>query len=473
VIIGTVVTNSHIARAKVLAQSIKMHHPDFKIVVSLVERSLNPEFAEFPYFDEVVLCKDTWQGNFDQLIFKYEAWEACCFAKAPLLNYIFNKYKEENHVLFLDSDMQVLAPLDDLAERFKRSSILLTPQHIYKGNEYDNFKYGVYNAGLIGVSRSIDGLNFVNWWSKRLERHAYFAEYDTLFAEQKWLNLVPAFFKDVEVIKHPGYNIAGWNFNERHISRRENGQVVVNDEPLYVIHHHGINDLENNVKSEDFVNNHKVLSELIIEYAKQLDQMGRHRFSSVPWGYQFFTNGTSILRASRLIYRNNLNLEKEHPNPFHLNNEFFGQYQEKPVKIEQPREQKIEKPRERKVVKRRRIRWSKRGRIRWGKRGRIRLSKRGRIRLSKRRIIKWSKRRRKTFMKKKLIRLIKMRRRAAMRKRQVAIVLKGRSNFTSKQIKIAHRKRRRIRIVIFVKVIVKIGNKTRLRHFHLKGSRMI
>ncbi|TCZ80809.1 hypothetical protein E0485_00500 [Paenibacillus albiflavus] len=440
-IIGTVVTNSHIARAKVLAQSIKMHHPEFKVVVSLVERSLNPEFAEFPFFDEVILCKDTWKGNFDQMIFKYEAWEACCFAKAPLLNYIFNKYKEENHVLFLDSDMQVLAPLDDLSGRFNRSSILLTPQHIYKGNEYDNFKYGVYNAGLIGVSRSSEGQNFINWWSKRLERHAYFAEYDTLFAEQKWLNLVSAFFNDVEVIKHPGYNIAGWNFNERQISRRENGQIVVNGEPLYILHHHGINEMENNVKSEDFVKDHQVLSELTTEYVKQLNDMGRHRFSSIPWGYQFFTNGTSILRASRLIYRNNLKLEKEHPNPFHLNNEFFGQYQEKPENIEQPRK--------RRITKRRRIRWSKR--------------------------------RRKVLMKKKFKRLFRMRRKIAIRKRQLALVLKGRSKVTSRQFKVALNKRRRLRrhlrrrlrIVILVKVIIKLGKKTRTRHFHLKRSRTI
>ncbi|WP_309271534.1 hypothetical protein [Paenibacillus sp.] len=328
-IIGTVLTNSHLARAKVLAESIKKYNPDVKVIVSLVERHLNPEYSEFKHFDEVVLAKDTWQGNmdFDQILFKYDAWEACCFAKAALFDYIFTKYTQEDHVLFLDSDTEVFSPLDDLSKRFKRSSVLLTPQNIYKGNEYDNFKYGVYNAGMIGATRTPDGLGFVKWWKKRLERHSYFAEYDTLFAEQKWLNLVPTLFDSVEVVKHPGYNIASWNFKERKVTRSDSGKYSVNGEPLYVFHFHAIKNLE---KENDWSKEFPQIKSLARKYAEKLDSMGRHSLEHIPWSYNFFTNGTPIDRDSRLVYRNNLLLEKKHPYPFFMKNEDFAWYKENP-----------------------------------------------------------------------------------------------------------------------------------------------
>ncbi|QAY66846.1 hypothetical protein [Paenibacillus protaetiae] len=325
-LIGTAVTNSHLARAKVLAQSVKLHHPEAKFVVSLVERALDPDIPEFPCFDEVVLAKDTWSGNFDQLIFKYDTWEACCFAKAPLLDYVMNKYKDEDQVLFLDSDMEVLAPLYDLDHRFKQSSVILTPQHIYRGSEYDDFKYGVFNAGFVGVSRNEEGLSFIKWWLKRLERHAYFGDNDTLFAEQKWLNLVPSFFDHTEIIRHPGYNVAGWNFGERKITRSDSGQYLSNGEPLYILHHHSISELEKQIEDESFRGEHPVLSELIQSYAAKLDRVGRRNTGLIPWSYRFFTSGEMILRESRLVYRNNLYLEQKYPNPFLLSNAFFANY---------------------------------------------------------------------------------------------------------------------------------------------------
>jgi hypothetical protein len=319
----------------VLAESIKKFNPEVKVIVSLVERHLNPEYSEFQHFDEVVLAKDTWQGqmDFDQILFKYDAWEACCFAKVALFDYIFNKYTREDHVLFLDSDMEVFSSLDDLPQRFKRSSILLTPQHIYKGEEYDDFKYGVYNAGMIGVTRTHDGLGFVKWWKKRLERHSYFAEYDTLFAEQKWLNLVPTFFNNVEVVKHPGYNIASWNFKERKLTRSNSGKYTVNGEPLYVFHFHGIKNLE---KDDDWVNEFPQIKSLARKYADKLDSMGRNSLEHIPWSYNFFTNGTPINRDSRLVYRNNLLLEKKHPYPFFMKNDDFAWYKENPGAESEP-----------------------------------------------------------------------------------------------------------------------------------------
>lgn len=325
-IITTVVTSNHLPRARVLFNSVKKHYPHAKFIVCLVERNLDASNDLYIGFDDVVLVKDLHKGNFAQLIFKYDQMEACCYAKAPLFNYAFNKYPDEQHVLFLDSDTEIFAPLDDLAERFERSSIILSPQHLKQGAEYDDFYNGVYNAGLIGVSRTQSGIAFVNWWTKRLERHACFTPYNTLFAEQKWLNLVPSFFEGVEIIKHPGYNIAGWNYGEQHFTRSDDGRYLVNGEPLYVMHFHAISEREKELIKSHFQTEYPIINELIKDYAFKLDAAARHQSDHIPWSYNFFRSGNYINTKSREVYRNNLYLEQQYPNPFKLNNIFFKKY---------------------------------------------------------------------------------------------------------------------------------------------------
>jgi hypothetical protein len=208
----------------------------------------------------------------------------------------------------------------------ERCSILLSPQHLQQGAEYDDFYYGVYNAGLIGVSRTQSGISFVNWWTKRLERHAYFTAYNTLFAEQKWLILVPSFFEGVEILKHPGYNIAGWNYGERHFTHSENGSYLVNGEPLYIMHFHAISDREKELKKARYQKERPIINDLIKAYASKLDDAGRKRSIHIPWSYDFFRSGHYIDKKSREVYRNNLYLENKYPNPFKLSNKFFENY---------------------------------------------------------------------------------------------------------------------------------------------------
>ncbi|MBD3917664.1 hypothetical protein H8B09_02785 [Paenibacillus sp. PR3] len=337
-IVGTVVTRSHLARAKLLAQSIKRFNPEVKVVVSLLERYNQQDISMYPHFDEVVLASQTWSGNFNQAIFKYSAQEeASCFAGALLIDYMFHRYPNENQVVLLDCDMEVLAPLQDLESRLARCSILLTPRRLSSSNDHGDTRYGVYDAGLIGVNRTPSGLAFVRWWMDRSERYSS-VDYDTKTQswpdEQKWLNQVPALFEGTQVLKHAGYNVADWNYNEREISQDGGSHYLANGETLYIKHFHHIDNREKD--SAEYVKKHPILSALTKQYTDRLDALGRGRDDSIPWSYQFFASGEPIQPSTRMLYRNNLFLEEKYPNPYELSNEFFewGMFGEVPPAVQ-------------------------------------------------------------------------------------------------------------------------------------------
>lgn len=340
-IIGIVVTRSHLARAKLLAQSIKRFSPEAKVVVSLLERYSMQDISMYPHFDEVVIANQTWQGNFDQAIFKYNAREASSFARALLLDYLFNRYKAENQVVLLDSDMEILAPLQDLRSRLEQCSILLTPRHLHGGAENDDTRDGIYNAGLVGVSRTPSGLAFVQWWMKRLERsgfveHEQNNETKKLLLEQNWLNQVPVLFEGAQVLKHAGYNVADWNYDEREITQDGGSHYLANGETLYIKHYHRIEELEKEASNPEYTSKRPVLAALIKHYSNRLDPLGWDRTYSMPWSYQFFASGEPIQCSTRMLYRNNLFLEEKYPNPSELSNEFFewGMFGEVPPALQ-------------------------------------------------------------------------------------------------------------------------------------------
>ncbi|GMK41693.1 hypothetical protein PCCS19_47500 [Paenibacillus sp. CCS19] len=338
-IIGIVVTRSHLVRAKALAQSIKRFNPEVKVVVSLLERYNMQDISMYPHFDEVVLASQTWLGDFNQAIFKYNAREASSFSRALLIDYLFNRYPNENQIVLLDSDMEVLAPLQDLRSRLEECSILLTPRHLRTGAESDDTRVGVYNAGLVGVSRTPSGLAFAQWWMQRLERYS-FLEYDDetkkLLAEQKWLNQVPVLFDGVQVLKHAGYNVADWNYDERDITQNGGSHYLANGETLYIKHYHRVEDQEKEASQPEYASKRPVLAALIKQYVERLDALGWDRTYSMPWSYQFFASGEPIQDSTRMLYRNNLFLEQEYPNPYELSNEFFewGMFGEVPPVIQ-------------------------------------------------------------------------------------------------------------------------------------------
>ena len=82
-IIFTSICENYTHKARTLAESVKRNIPDAKFIVCLTEREISPEM-QFLYFDDVILSKDMWEGNFNRFIFKHSIVEASTAVKAHL-----------------------------------------------------------------------------------------------------------------------------------------------------------------------------------------------------------------------------------------------------------------------------------------------------------------------------------------------------------------------------------------------------
>ncbi len=131
-------------------------------------------------------------------------------------------------VLYFDSDIHVFADIRFLFEALDAHAILLTPHWRPIDPEIDahqfhcNLRDGLYNAGFIGASRA--GVAALRWWHRMC---LYRCEKDSaagLYDDQRYLDLLPIYFENVHVLRHPGCNVAEWN--RRQLRRSEEGGQI-------------------------------------------------------------------------------------------------------------------------------------------------------------------------------------------------------------------------------------------------------
>jgi hypothetical protein len=317
--------------AKVLAQTIKKHMPESKIVVCLIEKDLPDIQDELDIFDEIVLAKDMGYLNFEQIIFKYSQYETAGFSKGQLFQYILKNYTTEDHVIYLDADTQVFGPFLEVEEALRSYSIVLTPHVLdpiqdstYLFGEFALLKSGIFNTGCIAVKRSREAYDFLNWLCDRLNQYCYFDPVRGLFNEQKWFDLVPVFFDKVLNFKHPGYNVAYWNLFERNISKAKDNYKV-NGIPLRFFHFSGLDYIKDTLY---LINNETTAHGMIIldEYQRLIQENGHSELLKTRWSYDYFDAGSLVTSKLRNIYKNSHLAQSEMINPFSENKRVFRKY---------------------------------------------------------------------------------------------------------------------------------------------------
>ncbi|RXY99461.1 hypothetical protein DMO16_07100 [Fictibacillus sp. S7] len=329
----TSVCMNHLAMAKALAQSIKRHHPESKMVVCLIEKHLPVSVDGLDLFDEIVLAKDMGYLHFEQTIFKYSQYETAGFSKGQLFRYIFQKYPKEENVVYLDSDTLVFGPFIEVEDALRLHSIVLTPHILnsvknpaYLFGEFALLNSGNFNTGFIALKRSKESLEFLDWYCYRLNHYCYTDPPRGLFNEQKWMDLVPVFFDKVMNVKHPGYNVAYWNLFERNITQTS-GNYMVNDQPLRFFHFSGlafITDTLYLINNETTTHGINILN----KYQRLLENHGHRDLLNIPWSYDYFDNGRMISDQIRTIYKNNHLAQSEIINPFSEDRRAFKKYKD-------------------------------------------------------------------------------------------------------------------------------------------------
>jgi hypothetical protein len=314
-------TFSYLARAQILARTLKLAHPDWFLWAVITDEPPSPVYAALPEeFDRVVFAKDLAFERFERWMFKHDVVEASTAVKGQMLCYLLDQGASK--IVYLDPDIAVFFSLEGIVRKLDDFSIILTPHQVspnrteglIKDNEMTSLKYGAFNLGFVAVKGDDVGRAFAEWWAQQL----YFACYDEvpngLFTDQKWCDLVPCLFDRVHIERDPGYNVASWNISTREIKITRDGAILVNGSPLKFFHFTKINTAGDIMIEKNARDNIDVM-ELWNWYKRTLAEFS-HDIPKVYWHYANFDNGMKISKSARVLFRERIDLFEYFANPF-------------------------------------------------------------------------------------------------------------------------------------------------------------
>lgn len=326
----TVVTKSHLASARVLAQSLARHNPGLPLYALLADEPEGVFDPEAELFRVIRLDELGEAATVRRMAFYYSAFEFCNALKAALHNYVL-KRTELDEWLYLDSDILVCGDLQPMFAELARSSILLHP-HLSRPHEPRNaepqettlLSHGIYNGGFLGVRRTATATAFVAWFLDRLERFGF--RDGGMFVDQLWLNLAPLLFNDVGLCTHPGANVGHWNLYDRQLSKDADGGWKANGEPLLWMHFSGWD-----IRQPERVSKYAPMycdwqddgwAELGRQYQQLLIAHGIEQTQSWPYAFARFEDGTPVTAAMRRHYFRRLQAGQMRGDPFQKSREF-------------------------------------------------------------------------------------------------------------------------------------------------------
>jgi glycosyltransferase involved in cell wall biosynthesis len=312
--IFTICSNNYLPYAKILLNSLQKHHQDVQLFLCLADHKVNSEKV-YVQGVSIIEARDLNVPNFDDFAFRYDIMEFNTALKPFMMSLLVEEYDFEQ-VIYLDPDIEVFAPLDDIFDALESGqNFVLTPHltapseiNTYP-NDIDIMKAGIYNLGFIGVSNHEDVIAFLHWWGRRLRFECINRQDKGIFVDQKFVDLVPAFYENVQIIRNPGLNVAYWNLHQRKLTYyEEKGTWFVNGKPLIFFHFSGINPRNRQRLSkhtESFKSDldfplQKIVDHYIDEYYLNIQETCFPK----DYHYNYFDNGTSITDIIRKYYRN-------------------------------------------------------------------------------------------------------------------------------------------------------------------------
>ncbi len=320
--IFTSIATNYLPKARVLARSVKQHHPEATMVLVLTDTKPEAiDWAREP-FDRVLTVADLGIPNWKSWLFGMRLVEACTAVKPFALKTLLAETKEP--VIYLDPDMVVFHPLDVVMDALKTHSILLTP-HICVpeetetaiiDNELCTLKHGLYNLGFVAVAPDANGMQYANWWADRCYRWCRDDIPNGMFTDQRWNDFTPIFFDGVKVMKHPGLNVATWNYSHRQIEGSFASGFTVNGEPLYFHHFTGYDSGNHEFMRNRYGKDMPAALELSHWYEKVTVEADADKVSALPWAYGMYENGVAITAQHRNAYATRADLRELFPDPY-------------------------------------------------------------------------------------------------------------------------------------------------------------
>lgn len=334
-IVTTSCCSNYLAKAATLAATVKSVMPDTTFVVCLVEREVPARAEAIEAFDRIVLARDLGFDKFENFLFPHDIVEASTAVKGRLLQVLLEEEAARRGpgsrgVLYLDPDVQVFSRLAEVEQLLGGGAeIILTP-HLTSPEEKDTreatldaivqnelcaLRHGVFNLGFLALGPGRESRQFLSWWSSRLHDFCMDAIEDGIFTDQKWIDLAPGFF-NTTILRHPGYNVAPWNFSTRPILRVQ-GLFEASGAPLRFLHFSGTDAGSFEAMRAHFLGEaDEVVAGLFADYQALLASHGQQEWGEQIWSYERYLSGEKVVPEARRKFRADEVLRQRIRDPF-------------------------------------------------------------------------------------------------------------------------------------------------------------
>ncbi len=317
---------SYLNRARVLARSLRRHHPDWILWAVIVDKE--PEGfrldAKHDDFDRVINAQELFGSEYNSWLFGHDIVEACTAVKGRALQHILSDETAEK-VIYFDPDIAVFNSMAPVIQLLDEHAIVLTPHQIHPepasdkqaimDNEIASLGYGTFNLGFIAVSQDPEAHRFAQWWSDRLYDWCHDRLDIGVFVDQKWCNLIPCFFDGVKVLRDPGYNVASWNLSHRKMSYDQDGRALINGSLLRFFHFTKLGPIGDGM-TRRYAGDNTEIYELWWWYRNQVKRATDPRIPEGWWHYSRFDDGTPINKSARVLFRSRFDLRSAFSDPF-------------------------------------------------------------------------------------------------------------------------------------------------------------
>lgn len=213
VAVGTIVAANYVAFARVLAASLREHHPDVPFHVLLADDPDVLPLAAEPY--RLLTLQEIGIPDLEDLVTRYDRQQLAIATKPFLLHHLLRQGYER--AVFLDADVLVLGDLSPLLHH--PAPVTLIPHHLHPlpdaQRELQVLVSGTYNGGVLGVEGSPGARRFLDWWGRRVRQYCHHDRELGVHFDQRWLDLAPSFFECTGTLRDPRIDVAYWNLPER------------------------------------------------------------------------------------------------------------------------------------------------------------------------------------------------------------------------------------------------------------------
>jgi hypothetical protein len=294
---------------------------------------------------KIITPFDIYGEEATQMRFYYDAFEFATACKAGIHTWM-QRNSTIDRWLFIDSDILCFGSLDPIFDALDGHGIFLTP-HINKPGQtlLEDMQFlsaGAFNGGVLGVRRSHTSQRFTDWYLKILSCYCLndpalpwqerFFQSSVIFVDQRWLDLVPAYFPDVAIASSRGFNLGHWNVGQDRLEFRH-GLLYIDKDKITLLHLSGwLEDQPGRLSRHSSLDwsNDPEWNKVHNLYRDALAPL--KDLFNMPYPFNIYSDGTKIPKTHRRAYlRHLLAGGTRLDNPFKMRSEFERALAPRPV----------------------------------------------------------------------------------------------------------------------------------------------